>query len=67
MWVGPTFFPRFRLPKRFLKSEPSRQKRTGCSVGSDSKKLKAEKLYKPEIQGKWDKVYKKPGYNPFEN
>ncbi len=26
----------------------------------------AEKVYKPEIQGKWDKVYKKPGYNPFE-
>jgi len=26
----------------------------------------AEKVYKPKIQGKWDKVYKKPGYNPFE-
>ena len=26
----------------------------------------AEKVYKPEIQGKWDKVYKKPGYNSFE-
>jgi 4-oxalocrotonate tautomerase len=26
----------------------------------------AEKVYKPEIQDKWDTVYKKPGYNPFE-
>jgi 4-oxalocrotonate tautomerase len=22
----------------------------------------AEKVYKPDIKGKWDKVYKKPGY-----
>ena len=25
----------------------------------------AEKVYKPEIQDKWDAVYKKPGYNPM--
>jgi 4-oxalocrotonate tautomerase len=25
----------------------------------------AEEVYKPDIQGKWDKVYKKPGYDPF--
>ena len=31
-----------------------------------SKELKAERVHKPEIQGKWGKVYKKPGYNPFE-
>lgn len=24
------------------------------------------KVYKPEIQDKWDTVYKKPGYNPFK-
>ena len=23
----------------------------------------AEKVYKPDIQSKWDKVYKKPGYD----
>ena len=23
-----------------------------------------EKVYKPDIQYKWDHVYKKPGYNP---
>jgi 4-oxalocrotonate tautomerase len=22
----------------------------------------AEKVYKPDIRGKWDKLYKKPGY-----
>jgi 4-oxalocrotonate tautomerase len=22
----------------------------------------AEKVYKPDMKGKWDKVYKKPGY-----
>jgi 4-oxalocrotonate tautomerase len=25
-----------------------------------------EKVYKPDIQNKWNKVYKKSGYNPFE-
>jgi 4-oxalocrotonate tautomerase len=25
-----------------------------------------EKVYKPDIKGKWDKVYKKPGYDPLE-
>jgi len=24
-----------------------------------------EKVYKPDIQNKWDKLYKKPGYDPF--
>ena len=23
-----------------------------------------EKVYKPDIIGRWDKVYKKPGYDP---
>jgi 4-oxalocrotonate tautomerase len=25
----------------------------------------AEKVYRSEIQDKWNTVYKKPGYNPF--
>ncbi len=25
-----------------------------------------EKVYKPEIQDKWDKLYKKPGYTPSD-
>jgi 4-oxalocrotonate tautomerase len=25
----------------------------------------AEKVYRPEIQGKRETLYKKPGYNPF--
>jgi 4-oxalocrotonate tautomerase len=25
-----------------------------------------EKVYKPDIQGKWGQLYRKPGYNPFE-
>ncbi len=25
----------------------------------------AETVYRPEILGKWDRVYKKPGYNPL--
>ncbi len=23
-----------------------------------------ETVYRPDIEGKWDKIYKKPGYNP---
>jgi 4-oxalocrotonate tautomerase len=26
----------------------------------------AETVYKPDILGNWEKLYKKPGYNPFE-
>ena len=26
----------------------------------------AEKVYKPEILGHWDKLYKQPGYNPLQ-
>lgn len=25
-----------------------------------------EKVYKPDIQAKWDKLYKKPGYKPSD-
>ena len=25
-----------------------------------------EKVYKPDIQNKWDNVYKKPGYDPSD-
>jgi len=25
-----------------------------------------EQVYKPEIQSSWDKLYKKPGYNPLQ-
>jgi len=25
-----------------------------------------ERVYKPDIQNKWDKVYKKPGYDPSD-
>lgn len=27
----------------------------------------AEKVYRPEILSNWEKLYKKPGYNPFES
>jgi 4-oxalocrotonate tautomerase len=27
----------------------------------------AEKVYRPDIQGKWETLYKKPGYDPFKN
>jgi 4-oxalocrotonate tautomerase len=26
----------------------------------------AEKVYKPDILNNWEKLYKKPGYNPLE-
>ena len=25
-----------------------------------------EKVYKPDIQSNWDKLYKKPGYDPAD-
>jgi len=26
----------------------------------------AEKVYRPDIEAKWDQLYKRPEYNPFE-
>jgi len=26
-----------------------------------------DKVYRPDIQSKWNLLYKKPGYHPFEN
>jgi 4-oxalocrotonate tautomerase len=27
----------------------------------------AEKVYRPDIEAKWDRLYKKPDYNPLTN
>lgn len=37
------------------------------SVGIEDVKQSdwTEKVYKPDIADKWDKLYKKPGYNPL--
>jgi hypothetical protein len=40
--------------------------KTGGGSGNRGGKDWTEKVYKPDIQDKWDKLYKKPGYNPFE-
>ena len=26
----------------------------------------AEKVYKPDIQNKWEELFKKPGYDPYD-
>lgn len=43
-------------------------KEESVSVAFEEVALKdwTDKVYIPEIQGKWETLYKKPGYNPLE-
>ena len=60
--------------KRHLASEVTRAVTTALSYGEDSVSVGiedvepmdwAEQVYKPDILGKPDTIYKKPGYDPL--
>ncbi len=49
--------------KEVLKNE---DKSISVAIEDVAKEDWAEKVYKPDILGKPEMLYKKPGYNPFE-
>jgi 4-oxalocrotonate tautomerase len=61
---------KIRLAEQILKDVVAHVKHGEESVSLAIEEIKpedwAEKVYKPGIVNNWEKLYKKPGYNPFE-
>ena len=66
LWPGKTEQQKDQLAKEIASSVMSVLHYGEESVSVAFEEVKsndwAEKVYKPDIRGKWDKLYKKPGY-----
>jgi 4-oxalocrotonate tautomerase len=66
LWVGKSEQQKIRLAEAIAKDvmEVLHYGEDSVSVAMEevSSQDWAEKVYKPEIKGKWDRLYKKPGY-----
>jgi 4-oxalocrotonate tautomerase len=69
LWPGKSEQQKNRLAEAITKDVMSvlHYGEESVSVGFEEVKAKdwMEKVYKPDIQNKWDTIYKKPGYDPF--
>jgi 4-oxalocrotonate tautomerase len=69
LWPGKSEQQKNRLAEAITKDVMSvlHYGEGSVSVGFEEVKAKdwMEKVYKPDIQNKWDTIYKKPGYDPF--
>lgn len=70
LWPGKSERQKSQLAEEITKSVMSILNYGEGSVSVAMEEVKAkdwtEKVYKPEIQGKWDTLYKKPGYDPSD-
>jgi 4-oxalocrotonate tautomerase len=70
LWPGKTEQQKRRLAEAITKDvmEILHYGEESVSVAVEEVKSQdwAEKVYKPDIQKKWDKIYKKPGYDVNE-
>jgi 4-oxalocrotonate tautomerase len=70
MWPGKSEKQKKELADRIAKDVMDILDYGEESVSVAMEEVKArdwlEKVYKPDIQKKWDEVYKKPGYDPSE-
>jgi 4-oxalocrotonate tautomerase len=70
MWPGKSEKQKKELADRIAKDVMDILNYGEESVSVAMEEVKArdwlEKVYKPDIQKKWDEVYKKPGYDPSE-
>jgi 4-oxalocrotonate tautomerase len=66
LWPGKSDQQKARLPEKITQDvmEVLHYGEESVSVGFEELKSLdwKEKVYKPEIQDKWEKLYKKPGY-----
>lgn len=66
LWPGKSEKQKTRLAEEIAKDvmEVLHYGEESVSVAFEEVKSQdwAEKVYRPDIQGKWDKLYKKPGY-----
>jgi 4-oxalocrotonate tautomerase len=68
LWPGRTEEQKTRLTEAIVKDVMTHLKSSESSVSVTIEEVAeadwTEQVYKPDIQGKWDKLYKKPGYKP---
>lgn len=68
MWPGRTEEQKTKLTEAIVKDVMTHLKSSESSVSVTIEEVPQEKwteqVYTPDIQGKWDKLYKKPGYKP---
>jgi 4-oxalocrotonate tautomerase len=67
LWPGKSEAQKTRLAEVIVKDVMSALHCGEESVSLAMEEVKpkdwAEKVYKPDIEGQWDKLYKKPGYD----
>jgi len=67
LWPGKSEAQKTRLAEAIVKDVMSALHYGEESVSPAMEEVKpkdwAEKVYKPDIEGQWDKLYKKPGYD----
>ena len=70
LWPGKSEQQKSQLAEEITKSVMSVLNYGEQSVSVSMEEIRSkdwtEKVYKPEIQDKWDKLYKKPGYKPSD-
>ena len=52
------------ITKVVMKMTGNSEEAVSVSIEDVKQSEWTEKVYKPDIAGNWDKLYKKPGYNP---
>ena len=69
LWPGKSDQQKTRLADKIVKDvmDVLNYGEESVSVAFEEVKPKdwMDEVYKPDIQNKWDKLYKKPGYEPF--
>ncbi|HTM60867.1 MAG TPA: tautomerase family protein [Burkholderiales bacterium] len=68
LWPGRSEEQKTKLSEAIVKDVMTHLNSSEASVSVTIEEVKQEewtqKVYNPDIQGKWDKLYKKPGYKP---
>jgi 4-oxalocrotonate tautomerase len=68
LWPGRSEEQKARLAEAIVKDVMTHLNSGEDSVSVTIEEVKQEdwtaQVYKPDIQGKWSKLYKKPGYKP---
>ncbi len=66
LWPGKSEQQKTRLAEEIAKNVMNilnyREESVSVAFEEVNSRDWAEKVYRPDIQGKWDKLYKKPGY-----
>ena len=68
LWPGRSEEQKAKLSEAIVKDVMthlnSSESSVSVTIEEVAKEAWTEQVYKPDIQGKWDKLYKKPGYKP---